>query len=197
MDDNQEFEVLLLQLRQRYEEAARMRERSQRFVIWLSGMAFALASVILLGPLALGETNLRFLVAVIVWIGLLAVLYLATMARGFSKNHVIIQKLETVAELHTPGAYGQKEALLLSEYSTPPRWFSLRNLLRHFTILTIWVIVLFVLLIALVIDAPRGSVHQQQTQASLSVQLIALKEDGSNGTHQRVTSPFRTINQTG
>ena len=43
LKDDQKIQVLLVQLQERYAAAHRMRERSTKFTIWLSGMAIGLA----------------------------------------------------------------------------------------------------------------------------------------------------------
>jgi len=185
LGDEERAESVFLQLRERYAEARAMRERSQRFVVWLSGMSFGLASVLLLRTPDLSVAERWWLTALVLAIGGAAVWHILAMWRGFRGNLALRITLEEVVEAYSPDVYVEGKPLLPLEYRSVPRLFSLRGVSQHFLVMLAWLVIVLVILLGLI----HGGSHtpapgEPYTESGMTTSLqIVVNPDLERGAH--------------
>jgi len=118
----QELQVLLMQLQERYNAAHKMRARGVQFTLWISGMAIALCWIIVSkGFLPLGQKLTISGLAVILAVG--AIYFLSGLAKGFHKNRQAMIRTESALGLHSEGLFPGQGSILPSEYrNAKKRW---------------------------------------------------------------------------
>lgn len=170
LSDREKIESVFLQLRERYTEARQMRDRSERFVIWISGLSFGLAGLLLLRRPELGEAERVALTCTVVAVGGMAIWHVLSMWRGYRRNHRLRIHLETIIGAYLPDEYVAKKTLLPQEYGSLPKRLSLRWGAQHFVILVAWLVVLIALLLVLVLSTPISETETKQA-GSTAVQV--------------------------
>lgn len=143
LSEDQQLQVLLVELQERYNASHKIRERSIQFTLWISGMAIAL------GWLLISQKALVFSQRVALTL-LIAALFAATfyfmmgLRRGFRKNRETMIKCERALSMYDSGLYLADEPLLPTEYNqTKQKWSD------HFFILYVWLILIAVSLFIL------------------------------------------------
>jgi len=179
LGDEERFQSILHQLGERYAEARGMRERSQSFMIWISGLSFGLASVLLVREPNLGTSGYFFLGGLVLAVGAMAMWHVGAMWKGFRHNHQILVRLESAIDLFECGAYISGEAILPEEYQTPPKIRS-----QHFVIMLTWLVVVLALLLGLIVATVFTSPQVEGTsEAEAAASGEALPPASGGGTH--------------
>jgi len=152
--DEDKVNVVLSLLRERYNASHKMRERSERFTIWIVGLAFTVIWFLLLrGPTFTSSQKLALAVLVAV-IGGLAFWHQVAVNKGFYRNRSVIITMEEVLGAYKEGLYADQKALLPAEYRAIEKFPSRRSLTYHFVITYLWIAVVLITLIVLILLSP-------------------------------------------
>jgi len=149
LNDAQKVQVLLVELQERYNASHKMRERSTKFTLWLSGMAIGLAWLLIYRtgfPLT-QRIALTLLIAAL-FIGMLV--FIMGLQKGFQKNREAIIRSERALGMHAPGVYLKETTLLPAEYNQTST-----RLGDHFCTLCIWLVVVTLSLLILTWTCPE------------------------------------------
>ncbi len=136
-------EVLLSQLRGRYEALHKMRDRSMRFALWILGFGLGLAWLLI------NETVLTVgqrITITIILIAILSVtmLFVKAIGHGFNRNRAIVTRIETALKLFEKGTYGIHESILPEKFQQQKT-----GMAGHFKTLYVLICTVFLLLIIL------------------------------------------------
>jgi hypothetical protein len=149
LSEDQKLQVLLAELQERYNASHKIRERSTRFTLWISGMAIGLAWL-LISPTSLMLTQRIALTLLIVALFGGALFFILGLQRGFNKNREAMIKSERALGMHDSGVYLENSALLPPEYNNTNRNWS-----DHFNTLCVWLILVAVSLSILTWTCPE------------------------------------------
>jgi hypothetical protein len=149
LNEDQKLQVLLSDLQERYKASHKIRERSIKFTLWISGMAIGL------GWLLISQKALVFPQRVALTLLILAlfagtIYFLMGLRRGFRKDREAMINCERVLGMHDSGVYLTKESLLPFEYSRMNRKWS-----DHFHTLYVWLILVAASLLILTWTCPE------------------------------------------
>ena len=134
LKDDHKIQVLLIELQERYAAAHKMRERSTRFAIWLSGMAIGLAWLLISQKTLLFQRLALTLLIATLWIG--AGFFILGLRKGFQSNREAMIKSERALAMYETGIYLKEDSLLPMAYKrTSGKWKD------HFSTLCIWLCV--------------------------------------------------------
>jgi len=141
--DEKKLEVLLAQLRERYDALHKMRDRSMQFVLWILGLGLGMAWLLIKGTALTCAQQLGITVLLIL-LGVPTFLFVRAIERGFQSNRQIMVRIETALKLYEKDFYGTSESVL-------PRQFSCQKigLTGHFNTLYGLIIIVFLTLIFL------------------------------------------------
>jgi len=156
LKDDHKIQILLIELQERYVAAHKMRERSLRFTIWLSGMAVGLAWLLISQKtLVLSQRLALTLLIATLWTG--AGFFILGLRKGFQSNRRAMIKSERALGMYESGIYLKEDSLLPAAYKrTNTKWND------HFSTLCIWLCVIAFSLLALAWTCP------EQTKIGLS-----------------------------
>ncbi|MBW2557412.1 MAG: hypothetical protein JRD69_01005 [Deltaproteobacteria bacterium] len=150
LNDDHKVQVLLVELQERYNASHKMRERSTKFTLWLSGMAIGLAWLLICRE----EFPLTQRIALTLLIAALFVgtfVFIMGLRKGFQKNREAIIRSERALGMYDPGVYLKETTLLPAEYNkTSTRWGD------HFCTLCVWLAVVTVSLLILTWTCPEA-----------------------------------------
>jgi|GEM_PF-893914 len=171
LKDDHKIQILLIELQERYAAAHKMRERSTRITIWLSGMAVGLAWLLISQKtLAFSQRLALTLLIATLWIG--AGIFILGLRKGFQSNRMAMIKSEQALGMYETGIYLKKESLLSAAYKrTNSKWND------HFSTLCIWLCVVALSLLVLAWTCP------EHTKIGLSPvkKIEKIKGDKKNG----------------
>jgi hypothetical protein len=171
LKDEQKIQVMLIELQERYTAAHKMRERSTKFTIWLSGMAIGLAWL-LIGhqTLAVYQRLALTLLIVALWTG--AGIFILGLRKGFQSNHSALIRSERALGMYETGTYLQGDSLLPMAYAgTNSKWND------HFSTLCVWLCFVAISLLILAWTCPDHAIKK----ASTATKIEQIKGDGQNG----------------
>ena len=143
LNDDQKVSVLLAILQERYNASHKIRERSIKFTLWISGMAIGL------GWLLISQKSLFLPQRIALTLLILALFagtlyFLMGLRRGFQKNREVTINCERALGMHDDGVFSSDDPLLPKEYTlTKRRWSD------HFHTLYGWVILVGISLLIL------------------------------------------------
>ena len=171
LKDDHKIQVLLIELQERYAAAHKMRERSIRFSIWLSGMAVGLAWMLISHKtLVLSQRLALTLLISTLWAG--AGIFILGLRKGFQSNRIAMIKSELALCMYEPGIYLKEESLLPATYKqTNSKWND------HFSTLCIWLCVVALSLLVLAWTCPDHA----KIGLSPNEQIEQIKGDKKNG----------------
>lgn len=153
LSENQKIQVLLAELQERYNASHRIRERSIRFTLWISGMAIGL------GWLLITQKTLMFSQRIALTLLILALFagtlyFIMGLKRGFRKNRESMINTERALGMYDPGTYLEEISLLPEEYSQlKGRWSN------HFHTLYGWLILVTIAMLILTWTSPQPIEH--------------------------------------
>lgn len=132
ISDEKKVDILVSLLKERYDSAHKLRERSYNFTIWLLGIG-----VVFIGLVATKQcislTQKAFISVFVVVIVLLASFFLLSMEKGARKNRRVMIRIEDILGCYQTGFYGGKAALYPTEYMKQTQARS-----PHFYYLYLW-----------------------------------------------------------
>jgi hypothetical protein len=171
LKDDHKIQVLLIELQERYAAAHKMRERSTRFTIWLSGMAVGLAWLLISQKtLVLSQRFALTLLITTLWTG--AGIIILGLRKGFQSNRRAMIKSERALGMYETGIYFKEEPLLPTAYKkTNNKWND------HFSTLCIWRCVVTFSLLVLAWTCPDHA----KIGLSPNEQIEQIKGDKKNG----------------
>ena len=146
LTQEQQFQVLMAQLQERYTAWHHIRGRSTQFSLWIVGMAIALSWKLIEIPCA----NVPQRIAATVLVTLLAavsIYFLSGLATGMKHTRKALIRIEAALGNHEPNYYLQGKALLPSQYkSTKTRpsshfltLYALLSVTAGYLLFAIWV----------------------------------------------------------
>jgi len=143
ISEEKRIDVLLAQLRERYDALHKMRDRSMQFVLWILGLGLGMAWL-LINEAGLSSVQRLFLTILLIVIGFAVWFFVHSIARGFKANRQIMIKIEKVLKLYEKDYYGMTESILPTEFSRQRIGWT-----GHFSTLYMLIIVVFITLIVL------------------------------------------------
>ena len=148
ISEEKKLEILLSQLQERYEALHKMRDRSMQFVLWILGLGLGMAWL-LINDTAL-KLQQKFPITVLLLImGLVTLIFIKAIERGFKANKKIIIRIEKILKLYEKDYYGIDESILPTKFSCQKiGWTS------HFKTLYTLLIVVFLFLIIITWSNP-------------------------------------------
>ena len=148
LSDDQKLQVLVAELQERYNASHKIRERSIRFTLWISGMAIGLGWLLISQKaLALSQSVALTLLITALFAGTLY--FVVGLRRGFQKNREAMINCERALGMHDSGVYLADGPLLPTEYSRMNRKWS-----DHFHTLYVWLILVALSLLILTWTCP-------------------------------------------
>ena len=154
INDGDKVNVVLSLLLERYNASHKMRERSERFTIWIVGLAFTVIWFLLLkDPIFTSSQKLALAVLVAV-IGGLTFWHQVAINKGSHRNRSAIITMEEALGAYNQGLYANQKTLLPAEYRTIEKFPSRSSLAYHFVITYLWIAVVLIALIVLILLSP-------------------------------------------
>jgi len=148
LNEDQKLQVLLADLQERYNSSHRIRERSIKFTLWISGMAIGLGWLLISQKgLVIPQRVALTLLVMALFAG--TIYFLMGLRRGFRKNREAMINCERALGMHDSGVYLADKPLLPFEYSRTNRKWS-----DHFHTLYAWLILVAVSLLILTWTCP-------------------------------------------
>ena len=171
LKDDQKIQVMLIQLQERYSAAHKMRERSTKFTIGLSGMAIGLAWLLISHQtLSLSQRLALTLLIGTLWTG--AGVFILGLRKGFQRNRKAMIKSERALGMYETGIYLKDSCLLPEAYKqTKGKWND------HFTTLCVWLCFVAISLLILAWTCP----DHVKTKAASEKKIEQIKGDSNNG----------------
>ena len=171
LKDDQKTQVLLIELQERYAAAHKMRERSTRFTIWLSGMAVGLAWL-LISQNILEFSQRLALTMLIVTLCTGSGVFILGLRKGFQSNRKAMIKSEQALGMYEPGVYLREDSLLPAEYKqTKGKWND------HFSTLCVWLCFVALSLLILAWTCPDHA----ENNVSSEKKIEQIKGGSKNG----------------
>ena len=153
LNNDQQLQVLIMALQERYNASHQIRGRSIQFTLWISGMAIGL-SWLLICQKTLGLPQRIALTLLIGTLFMGTIYFMAGLRRGFSNNRKAMIRCERALEMHKSDVYLKDVPLLPSEYNQKKRKWS-----DHFRTIYVWLILVALSLIVLTWSCP-GTVKE-------------------------------------
>ncbi|MBC8463809.1 MAG: hypothetical protein H8D61_02410 [Deltaproteobacteria bacterium] len=171
LKDDHKIQILLIELQERYAASHKMRERSTRFTIWLSGMAVGLAWMLISHKtLVLSQRLALTLLISTLWTG--AGFFILGLRKGFQSNRRAMIKSERALGMYETGIYFKEESLLPTAYKRiNSKWND------HFPTLCIWLCIVAFSLLVLAWTCP----DQAKTGIAPNKKVEQIKGDKKNG----------------
>lgn len=141
--DDKKVDVLTNLLKERYDSAHKIRERSYKFTIWLLGIGVAFIGFVVTKPCLIIVQKI-FLTIFIIIVLLLAAFFLLSMERGARKNRQVMIRIEGLLGCYEPGIYGDQDALYPADYMKQES-----SRVPHFSYLYLWLFAIAGCVIAL------------------------------------------------
>jgi len=169
--DDHKIQVLLIQLQERYAAAHKMRDRSTKFIIWLSGIAIGLAWLLISQKMLVFPQRLALtLLIATLWTG--AGIFILGLRKGFQNNRSAMIKSEQALGMYEVGIYLQEDSLLPATYKrTKGKWND------HFPTLCVWLCVVALSLLVLAWTYP----DHDENKVSSDKKIEQIKGDSKNG----------------
>ena len=171
LKDDHKIQVLLIDLQERYAAAHKMRERSTKFTIWLSGMSIGLAWLLIRHQtLALSQRLALSLLIATLWTG--AGIFILGLRKGFQSNRSAMIKSEQALGMYEIGIYLQEDSLLPEAYKrTKGKWND------HFSTLCVWLCFVALSLLILAWTCPDHAGNKVSSEKKIE----HIKGDIKNG----------------
>jgi len=171
LKDDQIIQATLVQLQERYSAAHKMRERSTKFTIGLSGMAIGLAWLLISHQtLAFSQRIALTLLIATLWTG--AGVFILGLRKGFQRNRKAMVKSEQALGMYETGIYLKDDSLLPTAYKRiNSKWND------HFSTLCVWLCFVAISLLILAWTCP----DHPESKTSSEKKTEQIKGDGENG----------------
>ena len=170
LNEDQKLQVLLADLQERYNASHKIRERSIKFTLWISGMAIGLGWMLISHKvLVLPQRIALTLLVLALFVGTLY--FLMGLKRGFRRNREAMINCERALSMHDSGIYLADGPLLPLEYSRTNRKWS-----DHFHTLYVWLILVAVSLLILTWTCP-----EPKKKLSSNIKTEQIKGGKENG----------------
>ena len=170
LNEDQKLQVLIAELQERYNASHKIRERSVKFTLWISGMAIGLGWL-LISQKTLFLSQRVALTLLIFALSAGTIYFIMGLRRGFIKNREAMIRNERALGMHDPGVYLEDTSLLPAKYSnTKKKWSD------HFHTLYVWLILVALSLLILTWTCPTQ--QEDLKQNSKTEQLKGGKENG-------------------
>ena len=143
ISEEKKIDVLLAQLRERYDALHKMRDRSMQFVLWILGLGLGMAWLLINEAVLTCAQKCAITVLLLV-LGIVTFLFVYAIGRGFQANREIMIRTETTLELYEKDCYGISESILPTKFSCQKIGWT-----GHFNTLYGLIIIVFLTLIFL------------------------------------------------
>ncbi|MBW2560914.1 MAG: hypothetical protein JRE40_08675 [Deltaproteobacteria bacterium] len=157
LNDDQKVQVLLVELQERYNASHKMRDRSTKFTLWISGMAIGLAWLLICQRELLVSQRVALTLLIIALFGG-TLFFIVGLRRGFGKNREATIRCEQAFRMHDSGVYLKNTTLLPSEYTNAKTKWS-----DHFCTLCVWLIIVALSLVILTWTCPEPKFDNPST----------------------------------
>lgn len=158
ISSEKKVDVAVSQLAERYIALHNMRDRSMQFAVWILGLGFAMAwlliSEVALTPL---QTHLTF--AFLVVIGIASFLFVRGIHVGFKNNMAVAARLEETLRLFEAGAYHRTLPVLDGDFSCKKF-----KPTEHFFTIYCLLVAVYLFLVLLVIVNPCAKTNGVKTE---------------------------------
>jgi len=114
--EEKKTDVAVAQLSERYTALHNMRDRSMQFAVWILGLGFAMAWL-LISEVALSPLQRALTFGFLVLIGIASFLFVRGIHIGFRNNMAIAARLEESLGLFEQGAYHTSMPVLSSDFN--------------------------------------------------------------------------------
>ena len=143
ISEEKKLEVLLAQLRDRYDALHKMRSRSMQFVLWILGLGLGMAWLLI------NETVLTYaqrcaITVLLLVLCIVTFLFVYAIGRGFKTNRQVMIRIEKALKLYEKDCYGMSESILPAQFSCQKIGWT-----GHFNTLYGLIIIVFLTLILL------------------------------------------------
>jgi len=115
LSQEQQFQVLMAQLQERYVAWHHIRARSTHFTLWIVGMAIVLSWKLIESPCPNVPQKITVTVMVIL-LSTVSIYFLSGLATGCKHTRRALIRIETALGAHEPNYYLHGEALLPNQY---------------------------------------------------------------------------------
>jgi len=161
LKDDQKIQVMLIQLQERYAAAHKMRERSTKFTIGLSGMAIGLAWLLVSHQtLSFYQRIALTLLIATLWTG--AGIFILGLRKGFQSNRKAMIKSERALGMYETGIYLNDDSLLPVTYKlTNSKWS------HHFSTLCVWLCFVAISLLILAWTRPDHAMKKALSEMKI------------------------------
>lgn len=116
ISEEKKIDVLLEQLRERYDALHKMRDRSMHFVLWILGLGLGMAWL-LINETVLTCVQKCAITVLLLVLGIVTFLFVYAIGRGFKANREVMIRTETALELYEKDCYGISESILPPKFS--------------------------------------------------------------------------------
>jgi len=148
ISEDKKLDVLLAQMKERYESLHKMRDRSMQFVLWILGLSLGMAWL-LISETILMLTQKIFVTILISVLGIVTFLFVYAIGRGFKKNRKIVISIEKTLKLYEKDSYGICGTILPERFSCIKSGWA-----GHFNILYGIITIVFLTLVLLIWTNP-------------------------------------------
>ncbi len=143
ISEERKLDVLLAQLRDRYDALHKMRDRSMQFVLWILGLGLGMAWLLINATVLTYEQKVAITLLLLV-LGIVTFLFVYAIGSGFKKNRQVMIMIETALKLYEQDFYGIPDPILPPQFSRKKvKWTG------HFNTLYGLIIVVFLTLMFL------------------------------------------------
>lgn len=143
ISDDKKLDILLNLLKERYDSAHKLRERSYKFTVWLLGIGVAFIGFVVTKP-CLSFIQRSFLTGFTIVITFLASFFLASMEKGAKKNRHVMIRIEEILGCYQSGFYDGQDMLYPADYMVQKS-----SRMPHFSYLYVWLFAIAGCVIAL------------------------------------------------
>lgn len=165
-----EDSVLLKVLELRMSVERDIRERSEKFTLWMAGLCFAASAALLVGGRTLGPRYTLYMILGAVGLGIGEIWNLLSLSVGFGRNRECMVRIETALGLYDSGAFLPREALYPQCFRAASMDSLWRRGLRHFVVLFVWVAIAVGVLVMAIAVRPVDSAENTNSSRSLQVE---------------------------
>lgn len=144
INDDKKVDILLALLKERYDASHKMRDRSLKFTLWISGFAIAIIWIVL-NDVYLGHTQKLLLTFLVIIIEILTLIFLTSISSGFDNNRNVMISFERALGCYELGKYIKENSIYPNDYKDTKKKGS-----SHFISLYVWIIAIGILVILVI-----------------------------------------------
>ena len=179
-------DVLLTLLEERGRIARNIRERSEKFALWVAGLGLSTAGIIYAGKLQFQLVQKHMALAAAGVLGLGVLWQLVSLHIGFNSNRECLIRVESALGLYDKDLYVEGTSIYSEAYRSKP--ILLKRAAWHFPVMYMWIVIVVGILVSAILTAPCSNEnlqvpqHQETSVASdASVLTNTARKEVGNG----------------